>query len=320
MTVVGVAPSWKTIPAISEDDVAAVAAEDHVVAVMSDQDERQGRAAGVDPVVAFLRVQHEVPVGAGLERDARRVVADAGVERRQGRERPRLALVGGIDMEDVALGAAPEGDAVEEIRRHRRAVADRAAGPAEHLDLDGRQHLRRPGDVGRRALDEHRGGVAALGERSRLVADHELVPAEPRVDVEIARNHVEMSAQEVEAEAGAVREQRGPVEIGLGRDEDPVVALIQADVGGVGERALDVEDVTALPRRAEAQGERVDAVVVDPVHTGRDRRAAAGEAGRVDEKQAGPGAVHHRAQQALELDVVDVAEAQHRDIVGEAVG
>ena len=220
----------------------------------------------------------------------------------------------GGDVEDVPVLTAPQGDAVVEVAVRGGAVADGAADEIQidDLDLDVAQ------DVGLDeasidALHGHRRRHGSLGQRGRLVADHHHVATRACVDVELAEDEVEVARQEVEAVGRARRRQRVGVEVGIRRDEDPVITVVEGDVGDRRRGALDVEHVGA---RAGVHVQLVDQVVVDAVHP-RVQGRRPGQRRGIHRHEADADATHHLSQEALEVDVVGGTEPAHRDIVGE---
>ena len=89
------------------------------------------------------------PSSAGLQVDPDVVVAEAGVERRDGAD--AVAQVRGVDADRVVAGAGPDRDAVGERAGRRRAERDRRRGEAVDEDLGvGREVVRgalRVGDL-----------------------------------------------------------------------------------------------------------------------------------------------------------------------------
>src|SRR5207237_2835952 len=143
-------------------------------------------------------------------------------------------------------------------------------------------------------------------------ADGQAVPAGAQVNIQRASDVVRVSGQEVD---GAPRLL---VEVGVRGDEHAVVAGVQAHVGhrdaaghcisvAARGRALDVEHLAA---RAGRDVDPLEAVVVDPVHSGRHRHGpAGGQACAVHSQRVQARAAVEPTQRTLEVQEIDVEVA-----------
>ena len=266
---------------------------------------RVGVAAGT-VVVRPLGVQDEGTVGAGLEIELDRVVAEPRVEGRQtGAGR---AVERAVHVEVVVAPAGPDCNALLEAagRTRARAVRDRVRGEPDDVDLrrgvedahpaaDIGRHCGRHGGVASQCAAHGVGDEDVLADVRGLVADHQQVLAVAGADVEHPEHLVEVALQEVGARAEVVGGQRG--------DVDPLVALVQVEVRPR-RRALDVEHVIAA---AEVDVQRLDVVVVDTVQPGGHDCATGGDA---DLRRGRPG------ERALEVERVDAADLRDEEIAG----
>ncbi len=131
----------------------------------------------------------------------------------------------------VIAPAGPDRDAVGEVAGGRRTVRDRGRRELGDVDLGVVRHVRVAG-VGLRIVVADQD--AGIGHGGGLVADHQHVAARAEVDVQRAADLVEVAGEEVDHVVQA--------EVGVGRDVDLLVAVVQREVGD-GARALYVEDV-----------------------------------------------------------------------------
>ena len=270
--------------AVAEEDVVGGATGDAVIALAAKHDQLQRRGvrgggqrvrAGTQHGVVVgnrrvvvprpLRVQHEDAVrrvgAVGLRRleiHINRVVAQAGIERRNG---PHAGtILRAVDPDGIGAEAGPDRYAVAEVAC-RSLVADRAllpVDPAEGVVAAGKPANR---DLGADRLG-NQGKVGdhdvAVVERARFTADHQQVAARPGIDVQRAVDVVQVAEQEVCR--GTETDVRG------GRHIDAVAAAARVDAGRR-RRALDIEHVGA---RAKGNGQVFDFVVIDAFHPRRD--------------------------------------------------
>ena len=306
--------------AVAEEDVVTRTAGDAVVALATEDDQRQrgferaaqaGIAAGGDDRVGVaerrvivprtLRIQDDHAVGLvraggrGVEIHIDRVVAQPGVQRRDGTHaRPHA---GAVDPDRVVAEAAPDRHAVGEAAGRIGAIGNRALRgvvPAEGIVAAGQaadRHLGRGRLEACGLVGDH---DVAVVQRTGFVAHHQQRAPGSGIDVQAAGEVVQVAGQESGSRIEADVRGRGNV--------DAVVAVAQRDVGRR-RRATDIQHVVAL---AQHEVQVLDFVVVDSVDSCLD-----GSRTRLDVGGAGA-AIHGEGRR--EYIAGNVFDSQHRTI------
>ncbi len=156
--------------------------------LVADLEVRQGE----DVVRRALGVEDEEAVLALGEGDDDVVVAESGVE--PGGRAQTCALVGSVDADRVGARAAPDPDAVGEGAGCVGAVGDACGGEPDDKDLAGGGQGRVAGPGGGHDVGDEHVRVADVGA---FVADQEGMPPRPEIEVEGARDGVQVTGKEL---------------------------------------------------------------------------------------------------------------------------